>query len=115
MAVYQLVKNWLPNPDRLHQPVTQASKLHLPDRYTDNEASRAMAEGIGRVGVGRTCSMVRHHTSLTQERLSPVDPVKHHGDKVNRIELNTIRIGRNVDPRRCNLGTNQCTQDRTSN
>jgi len=75
MAVYQFVKNWLPNPDRWHQLVTQAAKLHLAGTYTDNEASRAMAEGIERVGVGRTCLMVRHHTSLAQERSSPVDPV----------------------------------------
>ena len=60
MAVYQFVKNWLPNPDRWRQLVTQAAKLHLAGTYTDNEASRAMAEGIERVGVGRTCSMVRH-------------------------------------------------------
>jgi hypothetical protein len=68
MAVYQLVKNWLPNLDIWHQLVTQAVKLHLAGTYTENEASRAMAEGIERVGVGHTCLMVRHHASLAQER-----------------------------------------------
>ena len=41
-----------------------------------------MAEGTERVGVGRTCSMVRHHTSLAKERPSLIDPVVQHSTPV---------------------------------
>jgi len=105
MAVYQFVKNWLPNPDRWRQLVTQAAKLHLAGTCTENEASRAVAEGIERVGVGRNCSMVRHHTSLAQERSSPVDPVLQHSTLV----ANNLSEGLYLKDHRKHHGANSKT------